>query len=348
MPQCEATFSCAPSEHATSYEIHRPQGTVIAVSQSPTFTVPLDLPYGTHTFFARGVNVDGEGPFISAQASLQEPYVPLLPGPIGDFSVSLVLTSSTPGGANPAVPTAPGGGTELANWTFSDNAKPAAAYAGSQNGGSIGYSNGFVRASYPAPSEAVYAWLGLDVSAENTDNIYLDFDARMPGNVNGFKFVKVFGKTNGGAYSNCTFALAYGTGVMAEVSFGDGSTSQNDTQQVLKFDGSNPSWIGRSYNNGAVVSTPQSASFSGWSDNAWHNFKLGVKFNSGTSAANETNDGTFYVEIDGNVYCDASGLFNRYWGASDIEMVELFGYAANGLAFDMDYDNIVISKDGFI
>ncbi len=259
--------------------------------------------------------------------------------------VSLIMLGPSVGGGQA---TPGGGGTELANWTFSDNAKPAAAYAGSQNGGSIGYSNGFVRASYPAPSDAVYAWFGLDVASENIDNIYLDFDARMPGNVNGFKFVKVFGKTNAGAYSNCTFGLEYGTGVMAAVSFGDGSTSQNDTQQILKYDGNDPSFVGRSYNNGAVLSTPQNASFSGWSDNDWHNFKLGVQFNSGTSAANEVNDGTFYVEIDGDVYCDSSGLFNRYWGASDIEKVELFGYASNGSSFDMDYDNIVISKDGFM
>ena len=113
MPLCEATFSCSPSEYASSYEIHMPQGTVVAVSQTPTFKAQLDLDFGEHTFYARGVNDDGEGPFKSAQASLQEPYVPLLPGPIGDFSVSLVLTSSTPGGANPTVPTSPGGGTPI-------------------------------------------------------------------------------------------------------------------------------------------------------------------------------------------------------------------------------------------
>ncbi len=159
------------------------------------------------------------------------------------------------------------------------------------------------------------------------------------------------GGGGGGGYANCTFGLNYNNtdnGMMSEASFGDGTADQNDTQNVINFDGSNPSYIGRSFGS-ATVSTPQDAVWasSNWGT-AWHRFKLHVKFNSGTASGNEVADGEFFVSIDGVTYVDASGLFNRHHSNPQVYRIELYGYRQNAsAAFDLDYKDIFVSTEGF-
>ena len=231
---------------------------------------------------------------------------------------------------------------------------------GAQQGGAISlettgaYSGKSVKGSYPA-SDAngeVYVYLMAPFAGGAANEVYISLRAKMPNAKNGCKFVKVYGGNSGGGnYANCTFGTSYATpdrGEMYQVSFGDGSTIGNDTAKVINFNGSGPSLIGRSYGI-ANVQTPQNAPFpsSAWGSD-WHLFRLYVKFNSGTTAENEVPDGAFYVEIDGVVYVNATGLFNRHYSNLPIERVGFFNQSqGNGPAFDLWYDDIQLSTGGW-
>jgi hypothetical protein len=182
----------------------------------------------------------------------------------------------------------------------------------------------------------------------------------MPNSKAGLKFVKIFGKrTTSDSYSNTTFGLDYtriddGIGSMYQVSFGDGLDRINDSQNVINLDGTYPSYIGRSYGKTAIVKTPMNKNFTAnnWGTN-WHEFRIMVKFNDGTSAVNEVANGEYYVSVDGNVYVDATGLFNRHYAGGDISHVEFGGWAqgSRGVAqpaFDIYYEDIIITEGGFI
>lgn len=214
----------------------------------------------------------------------------------------------------------------------------------------MSFVDGALRGTYPVTSGETYVWAGIPLPP-NAADVTIEFDARMPSDAkNGLKFVKFFGHHNAGSsgYANTTFGLDY-TGVdlgsLYAVSFGDGTTRQNDTQNVIFLDGSNPSWIGRSFGT-ATVSTPQARRFasSDWKAD-WHHFVMRVRFNSGTSAADEVADGLVYLQIDGKVYVDAVGIFNRNPAdARAFDSVGLFGWSqGNGPAFTIDYDNVVVT-----
>lgn len=241
------------------------------------------------------------------------------------------------------------------------DAMPSDWSIGAQDGGTVAIStttslnynssSGSLKATYPKAVGSVYAWGVYNVSSLKTNDLYIEFWAKMPNAKQGLKFLKIFGGSSNGGYANTTFALDYtggDPGAMYQVSFGDGSTTGNDTAQVVNFDGSYPQWIGRSYGK-ATVSTPQKKGFSSASwGTSWHHFKFRVKFNSGSSASTEVADGAYYVEIDGKVYVDAKGLFNRHYSNAPIDRVELFGWAQSGSsAFDIWYDNIRITTGGF-
>lgn len=243
---------------------------------------------------------------------------------------------------------------------------PSAWAMGSQSGATLSVSTdtsqnlkgsaGSLKATYPKATGSVYAWAVYYLSDLKTNEIYLDFWAKMPGAKQGLKFLKVFGgHTNGntGTYANTTMGTDYtgsDYGSIYQVGFGDGATTGNDYGNAINFDGAYPSWIGRSYGKGATVLTPQKKGFSStdWGT-GWHHFKVRIKFNSGTTAANEVNDGAYYVEIDDKVYVDAKGLFNRHYSNAPIDRVEFFGWAQTGTApFEIWYDDIRITTGGFI
>ncbi len=234
-------------------------------------------------------------------------------------------------------------------WTFGAQAG-ASIKVNTDASKNLNGSSGAVVASYPTPTGAVYAWGVYNLAAAKSYDLYMDFWAKMPNAKQGLKFVKIFGGDNGG-YANTTFALDYtgaDYGSMYQVSFGDGSTNGNDTANTINFDGSYPNWIGRSYGK-ASVSTPQKKAWasSNWGT-SWHHFRLHAKFNSGTSASTEVNDGQYYVEIDGVVYVDAKGLFNRHYSNLPIDRVELFGWSQSGNApFEIWYDNVKVSTTGW-
>ena len=232
---------------------------------------------------------------------------------------------------------------------FTDNKAPSSgALVGSASGGSIDYSASSIRMSYPADviGGAVYNYLAVGTTGQSV--LYVTFRARFPtAHKSGVKFIKFFGGGSGNLVANTTIQLAWQTNEIQGVFFGDGTTESNDAQNVIKLDGTNPEYIGRSYNNGAVVSTPQSSAFS-FVDEDWHDFRIKVKFNSGTTAENEVNDGEYYLEIDGDVYVHATGLFNRHYNNQPLVGANFGDWSQlSDQPFDVEFDDIVLATDSF-
>ena len=221
--------------------------------------------------------------------------------------------------------------------------------------GAVDFDMGYARGLYPGVTGGNgIANININLADHDTNDLFIEFDARIPTvDKFGLKFIKIFGKGHGGTnYANTTFGLNYtggDNGNMYTINFGDGVGIENDTQAGLWLDGTHETSIGRSYGT-AVVNTPQNKAFGtiDWGED-WHHFKIRCKFNSGTTAENEVADGAYYLEIDGDVYVDASGLFNRHHTNGPIRNIELFGYThSGGPAFEVNYDNFYLSSRGFM
>lgn len=227
---------------------------------------------------------------------------------------------------------------------------------GATNGGVITQVSATeLKGEYPVPtgSDYVYGVFFLPTGYRSENEVFIKFEAKMPSIKHGLKFMKVFGQDEGGGVANSTFGLDYtgiDNGSLYAVSFGDGTTTSQDTQSIIKLNGaSTAGQLGR--NSGAAsILTPQAAAFGSvdWGT-AWHTFKMRVKYNSGTTSENEANDGIFYLEIDGSVYVDATNIWNRHYSNPPIDKLSLFGWSQSGAAaFDMAYRNVEISVGGFI
>jgi hypothetical protein len=211
---------------------------------------------------------------------------------------------------------------------------------------------------YPdPPSAGQYIWADYSVAALNTEDIYIEFWAKMPSQYKGgCKFVKVFGEraTIAGAESNADVTIytdytGVDFGAIREIVFGDGTSLRNDSQNAILLSGANPTFVGRSYGT-AVVKTPQMSDFpsSAWGT-GWHHFRMHIKFNSGTTSQNEVPNGEYYLEIDGKVYVDATSLYNRNPANGPINYIEFFGWAQKDPEpFTLWYDDIRISTGGFV
>jgi hypothetical protein len=246
---------------------------------------------------------------------------------------------------------------------FDDATLPTSLGLGAQAGGQVELSNDpaqtyggvgrSLRGGYPLATGGVYVWGVANVAAEQTRDVWVRFRARMPSqSPQGLKFLKVFGGHDGG-YANTTFGTDYTgeeAGSMRCVSFGDGTETENDTQNIILFDGTDASIAGRAVGRpgySALTPTHEVWHAADWGT-GWHLFELHVKFNSGTTSEKEVNDGELFVRIDGKVYLDAKGLYNRHPSNPPIERVEIFGWAQGGTApFELWYDNVEIAIGGF-
>jgi hypothetical protein len=208
--------------------------------------------------------------------------------------------------------------------------------------------------SYPvAGAGSQYIMVNYNLESLHAEDIYIEFWAKMPGAKGGCKFMKIFGdQTAATGVANTTIGPNYSGGDYGSiylVTFGDGTGLLNDGQHSIWLDGQNPQSIGRSYGT-ATVLTPQDSAFSSadWGT-AWHHFRIHVRFNSGTTAQNEIPDGEAYLEIDGKVYADATGLYNRNPANGPIHSVGFFGWAQQDPdPFQVWYYDIRISTGGFL
>lgn len=239
-------------------------------------------------------------------------------------------------------------------WIFGANNGATIGVEATSSPGSSGGNTEALEGIYPnPPSGGNYIWASYSVAALNTEDLYIEFWAKMPGAKEGCKFLKVFGQSAvSGNYANTTIGTNYtggDYGAIYQVSFGDGTGLANDTQNAVYLDGPHPGAIGRSYGI-ATVLTPQMADFSSadWGT-GWHHFRVHIKFNSGTTSQNEVPDGEYYLEIDGKVYVDATGLYNRNPANGPIDRVGFFGWAQSDTqSFQLWYDDIRISTGGFM
>lgn len=223
-------------------------------------------------------------------------------------------------------------------------------------------SAGSLKGSYPL-GEGVFVQGAYDLTPYTigaSNHVYIDFYAKMPNSKQGLKFCKLFGTNSGANYANTTFALDYtgaDRGGMVYVAFGDGdpltNSVENDTANGVWLAGIND-WdapyhgVGRSKNI-AQIQTPQNAiwSSSNWGT-GWHRFQFYLKFNSGTTQANEINDGEILVIIDGVTYVDAKGLFNRHYSNGPLNHIHLLEYAQGATSpFDVWVDSVRISQNGW-
>lgn len=177
--------------------------------------------------------------------------------------------------------------------------------------------------------------------------IYVQFWARKTAG-GGCKFVKFFSETSNGR-SNATFAMDYASGSLGSISYGDGTTTDNDSTKRIDA-WSPPDWVDgragvlpRTYVHGG--SFPPSE----WGDGTqWHKFQLKLKQNSGTTAGNETNDGVIEMWIDGVLRNAGYNLFNRHYSNLGIEMIEFLSLSQAAAPFTLDMRDITISKNGWI
>jgi hypothetical protein len=231
-------------------------------------------------------------------------------------------------------------------------------FIGSQSGGKTSIETDplrpgkSLRAQYPIAEGGMYNWAGFDISEYNSYEIIVEFDARMP-TPQGIKFFKIFGQSSDATgYANTTFGLVSDSdrpGTMTQISFGDGTISENDVANVVNLGGEHPEWVGRAWNKGAKVYTGNTPWLTtDWKD-TWHHFYVRAKFNTGSCVSGkpsvpEVNDGAYKLVIDGKTFVDATGLFNRNCKNMPIRNIDFFDWGQNGTKpFEVWLDNIKIS-----
>lgn len=253
-----------------------------------------------------------------------------------------------------AVPVANSTTLPVSGWTFGSVAGGSLSVSATVPPPVAGDGSFALEAKYPAATTgSQYVWADYSVSALNTEDVYVEFWAKMPDAKEGCKFLKIFGKRNDPkGYADATIGANYSgptNGGITSAGFGDGTTVLNDAQNAIFLSGMRPDLVGRTYDVSATVLTPDSGGWpaSNWGT-SWHHFRVHVKFNSGTTASNAVPNGEIYVEIDGKVYVDATGLYDRNPANGPIDFVEFGGWAqTDPEPFDVWYDNITISTGGF-
>jgi hypothetical protein len=195
---------------------------------------------------------------------------------------------------------------------------------------------GYLRVEYRGAGTAAYV-VKKNVDSFNLNEVYIKFDFRQSksGENGGSKFLKLFGKINQPVgYANSTFVLNYASNKLTEVGYGNGSATVNDAQQLIRY-GGNPT-------DPAVVMQVAKGVFDPGA-NIWHNQQVYMKY-----STNGNRDGVYKVWIDGILWVHATNVKNRHDSNSrEFGQIRLADYnnGNNGGTFDLDYDNVVMSRD---
>jgi len=215
------------------------------------------------------------------------------------------------------------------------------------------------------------SWMGvfIPLRLERVErDIYIEFEAKMipasysGGQIGAVKFLKCFGlqDVNGdedGDYVNYTMQPQWASnGMLTQVAYGDGTLVENDSNHSVDFNGADLTKAGRSYANPqpatvsqpAVVNAPQASNFT-LTPNTVHTFRLRIKMNTSDGVSVETPDGIITVDIDGNNYMTATGLYNKHPTNGAFDNIGFYNHGqANYSAFTLRYSAIKISTGGFI
>ncbi len=207
---------------------------------------------------------------------------------------------------------------------------------------------------------------GVSVNIASLDlaEVYIEFQVRYPRPTpfkQGLKFCKVFGDDGDGVTTfdsaNVTYNPDYdGDGAWSRISFGDGTTTGNDTSNNIWFGtvdgnpasaGYNASWVGRIYPS-EVVERPYAQDYV-FDDQDWHTVRIIHAYNTGTTSGNEVANAKAIIWVDGVQILNATGFFNRHpTNPRRIKGIEFGGWTQNTGEFDIDYKNIKISTGSFI
>lgn len=191
--------------------------------------------------------------------------------------------------------------------------------------------------------------LSLNLEDLSIQEVFIEAKVSVPSALKGSsKFIKVFGSNAGTGYCNTTYGLE--SGVLQRISFGDGTIEGepidgNDTHRNIWFNGSNPAWTGR--NNGVATILTKGSSFAFDSD--VHTLQIHHQFHSGMTPETEQRNGVYKVNIDGEMYCNTSDVWNRYHTNSpNILMLNFFDWVQDSPAFVTRMSDIKISIGGFV
>lgn len=184
--------------------------------------------------------------------------------------------------------------------------------------------------------------------------VFVQFYARRDGSIaSGSKFVKIYGKSTGSDYSNATFSNVYDSASIGSILYGDGTGLTNDADNGLSYSDGYEAQSGRY----PTVQTPLTRTFvhigewtgSDWgAGTQWHKFQIRIKQNSGTSAANEINDGVFEVRINDVIRCAGYNIMNKNPINQLYHYIEFSSLMQNNLGFDIDFKNITVSINGWV
>lgn len=214
--------------------------------------------------------------------------------------------------------------TGLANWSVGANVSIDA-------GGGVGGSD-CAMVTYNASGTTPYVFR-RNVATESLSEGHISFAFKVDPAINGgCKFLKIFGKNNGG-YANFTLALNYSTGTIYEVSYGLGTTIENDTQAVVRLDGV--------HTDPSVIVNTSTAPFDP-ADNTWRTLEFYFKYNT-----TGLRDGAFKVWVDDVLQLDASNIKNSHdSNVKEVENVGLADYSdSNAATWYLRYDDVVFSRN---
>lgn len=178
--------------------------------------------------------------------------------------------------------------------------------------------------------------LTKDLASYNGQEIFVRLYFKVgPNPTRGSKFLKFFGApASDGKSANTTFALKYESTKLEEISYGDGTSTSNDTQTTIKYDGNITNWSA----DPLVVLKKQNGVFNP-QDGQWHCFEVRMKYNS-----NNQRDGAYQVWIDGTLWIDASNVKNRHNSNPFFSHFNLGDYSAQPTTdWSIYYDDVVVS-----
>jgi hypothetical protein len=198
--------------------------------------------------------------------------------------------------------------------------------------------NGSKGAKVPYGSSGVNAGVYLDTSNYSGSEVYIRFYAKVDCGTGscygGSKFLKFFGvNDSSGGYANTTLAITYDSGKLDTVSYGNGSTTQNDTGTGVWLSGGG--WD-------AGVQTPTALGAINFNDKQWHCYEMYMKYSTGTNM-----DGVYKIWKDGTLWVEAKNLRNKHTSnIGKFASIQLGGYSSAPQwisPFTLYFDEVVIS-----
>jgi hypothetical protein len=166
--------------------------------------------------------------------------------------------------------------------------------------------------------------------------LYFKFNFKVVGYPSGgAKFLKVRALRDDKNYANTTWMINYNTGRLKEISFGNGRSKENDTQQTIRYSGEVRG------GNGPVV--VQATNERDIPRDSWNTFEAHMRYNSNGQA-----DGVYQVWINGESVLHVTNIKNRHdENPLHFNWLYLGNYSHGNwkTPWELYYDNLTISTE---